>query len=627
MVKLRESKFRPSDLLLFIYIAAVTRQFFWGVPNQLLAWTATALVSVVIISAHVLQREDFPGADSRRATSKFILLVLLIYAPLIVVFLVRAPFPDYNYDVLNYHLEYMERALRGWPFISGDFFPAAIQFNPSADIATGIFKYILGFRLGHVINLAAILWTASIAERFLRDAVRNIYLRHLAAVVIVSTELILFLQSIYLIDLLALPLLGEAALLAASFKTVRRKNYSLIHIGLFLGISLAFKISNLAFAVPIAALAIYQAYVYRRELTLTKSIIAMIAAIVTPAAPFLIYMFRETGNPVFPLYNRVFRSPYWTPENLSIAGFGPQNILQTLLWPFWVYIYPERGSEFSGGDNPYTGRLPLVLIFVVVSLCSRRVSTPVKFLAAVTGASIFLWSASSGNLRYGLCAEVLGGIVIISVLATLIKTSGNSSNPRERRTTVALAACFALLIAMQVITSYKEVFTLSPVSYGDKVQATIFQDPSGYANESRQLFRDRRMADFLNPDERQMIAEVDVWVNSCPTTVGLMASLRPDLPILGVTPFQPSSGNFDPLKSTAGNNRYQIAKRAAAGKHLYSIVYEAELSEALGYLNRAGLRPRNTRLWQLPYYSPYQRMKVALIELENVEPVNQPVAR
>ena len=52
-----------------------------------------------------------------------------------------------------------------------------------------------------------------------------------------------------------------------------------------------------------------------------------------------------------------------------------------------------------------------------------------------------------------------------------------------------------------------------------------------------------------------------------------------------------------------------------------------ELSEALGYLNRAGLRPRNTRLWQLPYYSPYQRMKVALIELENVEPVNQPVAR
>jgi len=84
---------------------------------------------------------------------------------------------------------------------------------------------------------------------------------------------------------------------------------------------------------------------------------------------------------------------------------------------------------------------------------------------------------------------------------------------------------------------------------------------------------------------------------------------------------------FDPLKSTAGNNRYQIAKRAARVSTSTRFVYEAELSEALGYLNRAGLRPRNTRLWQLPYYSPYQRMKVALIELENVEPVNQPAAR
>jgi hypothetical protein len=624
MVKLREFTFRPSDLLLFVYIDAVTRQFFWGVPNQLLAWTATATVSAIIISAHVRYRETLAASDSQKRKSN---LIWLVYAPLIVVFVIRAPFPDYNYDVLNYHLEYMERALRGWPFISGDFFPATIQFNPSADIATGIFKYLLGFRLGHVINLAAVLWTASIAERFLRDAVRNTYLRHLAAVVIVSTELILFLQSIYLVDLLALPLLAEAAWLAVSFKTLRRKSYSLVHIGLFLGISLAFKISNLPFIVPIAALAFYQAYIYRRELSFTKSLAAMIAALLTPVAPFLVYMFLETGNPVFPLYNRVFRSPYWTPDNLSVPGFGPQNILQTLLWPFWVYIYPERGSEFSGGDNPYTGRLPLALIFVVVCLLSRRVSTPVKHLAIVTGASIFLWSASSGNLRYGVCAEVLGGVVIISVLAALIKASGKSSNLRERRTTLALAVSFAVLTAMQVVTSYKSVFTLSRASYGDKVQATIFQDPHGYAKESAQLFRDRRMADFLSPEERQMIAGVDVWVNSYPTTVGLMAGLRPELPILGVTLFQPSPGNFDPLKTTAGNSRYQNAKQAAAGKHLYSIVYEAQVTEALAYLSRAGLRPKSTRMWQLPYYSTYQRMNVALIELENVETDRLPVVR
>jgi hypothetical protein len=622
MVKLRQFKFQRSDLLLLIFIAAVTRQFFWGVRNQFLAWAATSAVSVVVVSIHALLREKPPAADSPKAASK---LIWLVYAPLVAVFLIRLPFPDHNWDVLNYHLEYMERALRGWPFISGDFFPSAIQFNPSADIATGIFKYLLGFRLGHVINLAAVLWTASISERFLRDAVRNIYLRHLAAVVVVSTELILFLQSIYLIDLLALPLLAEAAWLATNFKTLGRKNYSLIHLGLFLGLSLAFKISNLAFIVPIAALAIYQAYVYRRELAFTKSILAMIAAVMAPAAPFLVYMFRETGNPTFPLFNGLFRSPYWTPNNLSLPEFGPHNILQTVLWPFWVYLYPERGSEFLGGDNPYTGRISFALIFVVVSLLSRRVSTPVKFLAAVTGASIYIWSVSSGNLRYALGAEVLGGVVIISVLASLMKASGKSSDPRERWTTIALAASFSVLIAMQVVSSYKSVFTLKRPTYGDKIQPTIFQDPSGYAKESTYLFRDRKMADFLSPEERRMIDGVDVWVNSYPTTVGLMAGLRPDLPIIAVTSFQTYPGSFNPLKTEPGNNRYQITRKAATGKHLYTIVYEAQTNEALDYLSRAGLRPKSTLVWQLPFYSPYQRMSVALIELENDEPGRQPV--
>ena len=288
MFKLTHSKFRLSDLVLLVYIAAVTREFFWGLRGEILAWAMTAVVSAVIMATHAVFREDPVKADNKdRHTSKLTLIAFA--APLVAVFLVRAPFPDYNYDVLNYHLVYMERALRGWPFIPGDFFPAVIQFNPTADIAAGVCKYLLGFRLGHLINLAAVLWTASIAERFLRDSIGNRYLRRLGAFVVVSTELILFLQSIYLVDLLALPLLAEATLLAANFKSVRRKDYSLIHIGLFLGTSLAFKLSNLAFVIPIATLAIYQAYLYRRELVFPASVVKMIAAIVAPTAPFFIF--------------------------------------------------------------------------------------------------------------------------------------------------------------------------------------------------------------------------------------------------------------------------------------------------------------------------------------------------
>src|SRR6266851_4011309 len=303
MAKLTYFKFRLSYFALLIYIAAITRQFLWGLKGQTLAWVLTAVISVLILWMHAIFREDSGKRDSKDGSSSKLLIVFA--APIVAVFLVRAPFPDYTYDFLNYHLEHMERALRGWPFIPGDFFPSVAQFNPTADIAIGIYKYLVGFRLGHLINLAAVLWTASIVERFLRDYIRNTYLRLLGALVVVSTELILFLQSIYLVDLLALPLLAEATFLVANFKRLGRKHYSLIHIGLFLGISLALKLSNLAFIIPIGALAIYQAYICRSELALPASVAGMMAAIVAPAAPFFVFMFMETGNPVFPFYNRV----------------------------------------------------------------------------------------------------------------------------------------------------------------------------------------------------------------------------------------------------------------------------------------------------------------------------------
>jgi len=96
--------------------------------------------------------------------------------------------------------------------------------------------------------------------------------------------------------------------------------------------------------------------------------------------------------------------------------------------------------------------------------------------------------------------------------------------------------------------------------------------------------------------------------------------LKPEIPIIAVTGFSTDPWSYDPLKTAAARERYEIARKATAGKHLYSITYDAHLDEALGYLDRAGLRPTRIQMWQLPYYSPYTHMKVSLIELENAVP-------
>jgi hypothetical protein len=247
-------------------------------------------------------------------------------------------------------------------------------------------------------------------------------------------------------------------------------------------------------------------------------------------------------------------------------------------------------------------------------------SSSVKLLGLVTASSILLWSASSGNLRYGIFAEVLGGILVLSVLASLLSTSDDSVDPAKRRRLVVLGLSFSLLIAMQVGGAYRQTLTLNQLIYGDKLQPTIFQDVRGFVSESAYLFRDRSMKHFLSADEQQTVESIDIWVNSYPTTVGLMASLKPEIPIIAVTSFQDDLWSFDPLKTSAARERYETARKAVLGKRLYSIALEAHLDEALGYLKRAGLRPVRVQKWQLPYYSPSMHLQVVLIELGNAAP-------
>ncbi|HEX8144159.1 MAG TPA: hypothetical protein VF553_16275 [Pyrinomonadaceae bacterium] len=601
-------RYRLTDLFLLLYLVAVVRQFFWGIDQQLIAWALTATVSALALLAHATFREEAPEGFTGK------LSWVAYSAPLLLIFFLRSPFPDHNFDVLNYHLAHMERALRGWPFMPGDFLPTSIQFNPLPDMVAGISKYLLGHRLGPLINTGAMLWTALIAEQILKQFISNKYFLRLASIVVISTELVLYLLSTYLVDLLALPLLLEATCLALNFKKISRKNYTLIHVGLFLGIALAMKLTNLAFVIPIAGLTLYNAYRERASLR-PRAILGGTIAALAPAAPFTAYMIRTTGSPVFPFYNKLFRSVLWLPNNISDPINGPKNIIETVLWPLWVYLYPERGSEFSGAGAPYTGRIALGFIFAFVGLLAPQVKESTRQLAAMTLCAMFLWSASTGNLRYGLFLEVLSGVLIISVLVSLLEYYRKLGTVNPYRVT-ALALCFAVVIGMQVLSSYRQAATLDQCFFGDKVQSTVFQEPRSYLREAAYFLDDRNALSFLPAEQQTILSGVDVWINAYPTTSGLMASLKPTTPMISVTPFLPTIDVFDPLRTRAGLEAYRSAMNQVRGKRLYTLTHKIRLNETLKTLERAGLTPVRVTDMQMPFYSVTTGMKVALIEVE-----------
>ena len=159
-----------GDLLIYLYILGLSRQYLWIVENNIVAWILSLGLSLVATYFYITTKKLFPEKSGP-------VFWILVGLPLLLAYLFRAAFPDQSYDVLNYRLLHAERTLRGPLYALGDFFPTALPFNPVADTLTGITRLFFGFRLGTVINLLALLWTAQIVDRILRRFLRPTWLR------------------------------------------------------------------------------------------------------------------------------------------------------------------------------------------------------------------------------------------------------------------------------------------------------------------------------------------------------------------------------------------------------------------------------------------------------------------
>src|ERR1700738_4272878 len=239
-----------GDALLFLYALVFVRQYLLVINNNSLAWALSVPLALACWCLYISTKQ-FP---SERFGRSFWLLVGL---PLLLAYLLRAAFPDHSYDVLGDHLLHPERSLRGPLFGPGDFFPTTFPFNPVADTLTGISRMILGFRLGTVINLLALIWAAQVADKILRPFVDRPWLRAACLLLAVLAENFLFEISTYMVDLLPLPLMLEATLLTLRANEARNRRANFIHVALLLGASTAFKLTNLAVALPLVIVCAY----------------------------------------------------------------------------------------------------------------------------------------------------------------------------------------------------------------------------------------------------------------------------------------------------------------------------------------------------------------------------------
>ncbi|HZT60186.1 MAG TPA: hypothetical protein VFA21_16380, partial [Pyrinomonadaceae bacterium] len=506
-----------GDALMPLYLVVFVRQYLWTVGDARAAWLLASAVAALLWPLLLYLKDE----DEARTPWQFWAAVAL---PLLGVYAMRAAIPDTSYDVLNYRLVSAERALRGWPFVGGDFFPPFYPLNPAPDMLLGVARHLLGYRLGTSLNLLALVWTGTVLDRMLRRYVPGVWPRSLAVLLTLWTEHALFLVNTYLVDLLALPLLLEAthlALRAAERGAGRR----LVRIALLVGMSCGLKILNLAYAIPVAVVYLH-AWLSggdesRRGEVFRFAPLAAVAFL-SPLAPYSLYMIRETGNPVFPLYNAVFKSPYWPQTNLYDGRWGPRSPVEMILWPLRVAFNTERTGELA----VYSGRISLAVVAAVLCLLVARRDRGLRALSLATLAGALLWSATlTGYARYGLFVEMLGGVTVAGFAALLL--SSRPALPVGRRAALGVAVVLLLASAAQVARASGYV-----MRYEWAMRPTVFGDARGYAAEARFLLRDYDLKKFFAEAEARRLTGVGAWVEAGPLTSGFESLLTPDAPVL-----------------------------------------------------------------------------------------------
>src|SRR5262249_46874541 len=133
------------------------------------------------------------------------------------------------------------------------------------------------------------------------------------------------------------------------------------------GLSVAFKLTNLAVAIPLLAICGLKMIFSERRLSpreLAVTSLQMLVAFIAPLLPFTIYIYRLTGNPLFPVANSVFQSDYWPTHAGWDNRWGPETLWQTLAWPVLAWFKPERYSELG----VYAGRLSFAFIIALIFL-------------------------------------------------------------------------------------------------------------------------------------------------------------------------------------------------------------------------------------------------------------------
>ena len=233
--------------------------------------------------------------------------------------------------------------------------------------------------------------------------------------------------------------------------------------GLLAGVAVGLKYTAAIFIPGLGLIALITAMRHKTLGGLLAFGIAAMLGLLVVAGHHLLTLWQDFGNPVFPLLNHIFQSPYYEVESIRDKQFLPRDFWQAIAYPFyWAktnrYLVTEIPFRDWRGAIAYVAIIFGFLAFVKRRACENNAqNAETRGLGLVfifVTVSFFSWEFSFGNYRYGIVLELLTGVVTMGAVILLFT---------DRRVRIAVA--ITLLTIAGMTTAY---LNWGRLPYGDR---------------------------------------------------------------------------------------------------------------------------------------------------------------
>jgi Glycosyltransferase family 87 len=352
---------------------------------------------------------------------------------------------DANWDWQNYH-EY-----NVWAVLNGrydtDALPAGFQtyFNPAVYFPVYALRHLLPTPYGlaiigaiHGLNLALVVWLTRV---LLRNAAT---FGAAAASILIAAFGPMTLSEVgtsFSDILTALPIVAGFILILSADGS-QRLRYLLA--GLLLGAAVGLKLTNVVFALGAAAAVLLSARPLMGLICLGLG--GAIGGLATGGA-WSLMLWREMGNPIFPLFNGVFQSKELTPNNIMDMQFLPRGFWDALAYPFYWLFGDNRSSEYPFRDARFAAAMALMLAGIAARLARRAAIFTRRDLQffIIFAVSYAAWLGLFSIQRYAIVLELLCGPLIVLLLVRIMASVAGTASLRGLPINAAMLAVAAAI--------------------------------------------------------------------------------------------------------------------------------------------------------------------------------------